>query len=54
MIYAGDTIDNKNRKETALITNTMTLAKIHVGKIIEEIESNPILSNKLNPNKKLS
>lgn len=52
MIYAGDTIDNKNRKETALITNTMTLAKIHVGKIIEEIESNPILSNKLNPNKK--
>ena len=52
VIYAGDTIDNKNRKETALITNTMTLAKIHVGKIIEEIESNPILSNKLNPNKK--
>lgn len=52
LFYAGDTIDNKNRKETALITNTMTLAKIHVGKIIEEIETNPILSNKLNPNKK--
>lgn len=52
LFYAGDTIDNKNRKETALITNTMTLAKIHVGKIIEEIETNPVLSNKLNPNKK--
>ena len=52
LFYAGDTIDNKNRKETALITNTMTLAKIHVGKIIEEIETNPILSNKLNSNKK--
>lgn len=52
LFYAGDTIDNKNRKETALITNTMTLAKIHVGKIIEEIETNPILSNKLNFNKK--
>lgn len=52
LFYAGDTIDNKNRKETALITNMITLAKIHVGKIIEEIETNPILSNKLNPNKK--
>lgn len=52
LFYAGDTIDNKNRKETALITNTMTLAKIHVGKIIEEIETNPILSNKLNSNKR--
>lgn len=52
LFYAGDTIDNKNRKETALITNTMTLAKIHVGKIIEEIETNPILNNKLNFNKK--
>lgn len=52
IFYAGDTIDNKNRKETALITNMITLAKVHVGKIIEEIEINPILSNKLNPNKK--
>ena len=52
IFYAGDTIDNKNRKETALITNMITLAKVHVGKIIEEIETNPILSNKLNPNKK--
>lgn len=48
--YRQNTIDNQNRKETALITNTMTLAKIHVGKIIEELETNPILSEKLNPN----
>lgn len=51
-LYLQDSVDNKNRKETALITNTMTLAKIHVGKIIEEIELNPILANKLNPNNK--
>lgn len=50
--YRMNTIDNQNRKETALITNTMTLAKIHVGKIIEELETNPILSEKLNPNNK--
>ena len=52
IFYAGDTIDNKNRKETVLITNTTTLAKVHVGKIIEEIETNPILNNKLNTNTK--
>lgn len=50
IFYNGDTIDNKNRKETALITNTMTLAEVHVGKIIEEIRTNPILCQKLNPN----
>lgn len=52
IFYAGDTVDNKNRKETALITNTMTLAKIHVGKILEEIDTNPVLIQKLNPNGK--
>lgn len=51
-LYLQDSIDNKNRKETAIITNTMTLAKNHVNKIIEEIEVNPILANKLNPNNK--
>lgn len=50
--YRKNTIDNQNRKETALITNTMTLAKVHVGKIIEEIQMNPIISEKLNPNGK--
>lgn len=50
--YQPNTIDNQNRKETALITNTMTLAKTHVAKIIEEIETNDILTSKLNPNNK--
>lgn len=50
--YMLNEIDNKNRKETAMITNTMTLAKTHVNKIIEEIETNPILTAKLNPNNK--
>lgn len=50
--YRPDTIDNKNRKETALITNTMTLAKVHMGKVTEEIENNPIIAQKLNPNGK--
>lgn len=50
--YRKNTIDNQNRKETALITNTMTLAKVHVGKIIEEIQTNPMIAQKLNPNGK--
>lgn len=50
--YMPNEIDNKNRKETAIITNTMTLAKNHVNKIIEELETNPILTEKLNPNNK--
>lgn len=50
--YRPNTIDNQNRKETALITNTMTLAKTHVNKIIEEIENNEILTEKLNSNNK--
>lgn len=52
MLYGGDTVDNKNRKETAMITNTMTLAKVHVNKIIEEITTNDILKEKLDPNGK--
>lgn len=52
MLYGGDTVDNKNRKETAMITNTMTLAKVHVNKIIEEITTNDILKEKIDPNGK--
>lgn len=47
--YNQDTVDNKNRKETALISNTMTLVQNHMNKIVEEIETNPILKEKLNP-----
>ncbi len=42
-------VDNANRKETCLITNEKTLARLHVEKIIEEIKFNPILAEKLNP-----
>lgn len=52
MLYGGDTVDNRNRKETAMITNTMTLAKVHVNKIIEEITTNDILKEKIDPNGK--
>ena len=45
---AKDTLDNKNRKWTMLITNESRLVNIHVGKITEEINNNPILRDKLN------
>lgn len=50
--FYNDTIDNKNRKETLIVSNVETLAKEHTEKIIEEIKFNDILSDKLNPNGK--
>ena len=47
-----DTPDNKNRQETCIITNTETLGKEHVDKVVEEIKTNEILSSVLNPNGK--
>lgn len=47
--YSSDTIDNKNRKETLIITNTQTLGSEHIDKIIEEIKFNDIIREKLNP-----
>lgn len=47
--FLADTIDNKNRKETMIITNESSLGKNHVSKIVEEIKFNPILDEKLNP-----
>ena len=47
--FAKDTIDNKNRKETLIITNTQTLGSEHLDKIVEEIKFNEILREKLNP-----
>lgn len=49
-----NTVDNQNRKETCIITNTATLGKIHIGKINEEISLNDIIAEKLNPNGKAS
>lgn len=53
-LWRPDTIDNANRKETCYITNNFTLAKVQVSKIREEIETNDLLREKLNPNNKAS
>lgn len=50
--YIKDTIDNRNRKETMIITNESTLGKNHMSKIVEEIKYNDILCDKINPNNK--
>ena len=47
-------VDNQNRKETCIITNTATLGKQHISKINEEIQLNDILTARLNPNGRAS
>jgi hypothetical protein len=48
-LFTKDTIDNANRKETALIVNSSSLGEVLVLKLAEEIRVNDILSEKLNP-----
>ena len=50
--YLPDTLDNRNRKETMIITNESTLGKKHMAKIVEEIKYNDEFAEKLNPNGK--
>ena len=45
---AKDNRDNRNRKETAIITNEKRLGILHINKITEEIRTNDILKDKLN------
>lgn len=52
--WKQNTIDNQNRKETCYITSTMTLAKVQIKKVREEIETNDLIAEKLNPNGKAS
>lgn len=52
VVWAPNTIDNQNRKETCYITNNFTLAKVQISKVREEIETNDLLKEKLNPNNK--
>lgn len=47
--FFSDTIDNKNRKETIIITNESTLGKNHISKIVEEIKYNGLFEERLNP-----
>lgn len=49
-----DIPDNRNRKETCIITNTEKLGKEHIDKIIEEINVNEAIKSKLNPTGKAS
>lgn len=50
--FLRESVDNRNRKETCMITNNETLGKKHVSMIISEINQNDILREKLNPNMK--
>ena len=45
----ADTKDNKNRKETVIITNESKLGRIHLEKIVEEIRCNDLLHEILLP-----
>lgn len=47
--WRQNTVDNQNRKETCYITSTMTLAKVQIKKVREEIETNDLIAEKLNP-----
>lgn len=46
------TPDNKNRQETCIITNTETLGKEHMDKVVEEIRVNEAIKAVVNPNGK--
>lgn len=52
--WKPDIPDNANRKETCYITSTMTLAKTQIAKVREEIETNDLIREKLNPSGKAS
>jgi phage terminase large subunit-like protein len=46
-----DSVDNRNSKDTVVISNESKLVKIHLGKISEEIKSNDLLREDLFPEK---
>jgi len=50
--FLRESVDNRNRKETCMITNNETLGKKHIAMIISEINQNDILREKLNANMK--
>lgn len=50
--FLRESVDNRNRKETCIITNNETLGKKHIAMIISEINQNDILREKLNANMK--
>lgn len=50
--FLRESVDNRNRKETCIITNNETLGKKHIAMIVSEINQNDILREKLNANMK--
>lgn len=48
-MFTTDTWDNKNSKETVLITNESKLGKKHLEKITSEIQNNDLLAERLKP-----
>lgn len=50
--FLRESVDNRNRKETCIITNNETLGKKHIAMLISEINQNDILREKLNANMK--
>lgn len=48
-MFLRDSVDNRNRKETCMITNNETLGKKHIAMIISEIRQNDTLRSKLDP-----
>ena len=50
-VFQQETLDNRNSKETVLITNESKLARLHLSKIVQEIRSNDLLHSVLLPDK---
>lgn len=50
-VFQQETLDNRNSKETVLITNESKLARLHLSKIVQEIRSNDLLHGVLLPDK---
>jgi hypothetical protein len=50
-IFQQDRLDNKNSRETVIITNESKLARLHLSKIVQEIRSNDLLHDVLLPDK---
>ncbi len=48
-LYQKQTLDNRNSKETVLITNELSLAKKHLSKIVDEIKGNELFHEILLP-----
>ncbi len=50
-VFQQDTLDNRNSRETVIITNESKLARLHLSKIVQEIRSNDLLHEVLLPDK---